>query len=1554
MDNQTRNLLKRMTQDARSLLEGEFSRQLEGLFDILPNGFVAETPGEHLSPPDMFLRGQLVAAILHRRARGETEVESVAGFLRESAFTAINRFVALKMLEARGLTRPCVSKGEESAGFKEFSLLAPGLASLPDKGYRLYLESIFDEIGREVGVLFDRRDPAARLWPTRPALLDLISLLNEPELDSVWGSDETIGWVYQYFNRDDERREMRQSQAPQNSREMAVRNQFFTPRYVVEFLTDNTLGRLWYEMRRGDTALKEKCRYLMRRRRPVFLELGEDPPAPFTPTQNWTSLETEMWVRPNAALEDLSAIWEYALSAGGYEYTKTAWDIECDTLANERLARYGETKKWSGSFEELRCCLFFEQRRWRHFGYDPDGEDLAAIKDLYNAICERWDLENEFIPHRVGKDPRELRILDPACGSGHFLLYCFDLLEVIYAEAWQAEIGNLRTLYPSFDALRREIPKLILHHNLHGIDIDPRAAQIGSLALWMRAQRSWQDTARDQRPEVRKTNIAIAEPMPGEADLLDEFCASLNPNLLGQLVREVFDKMKLAGDAGALLRIEADIADAAAEARRQAVAEESPTDRAGNPLLFASSTQRTIYEVQGVPEDFWPVAEAKVVDALHRYVQHATNGHTIFRRLFAEDAERGFAFIDLCRKRYDVILMNPPFGEACAPSQVYIDENYGDTKGDVYKAFVEGSWDRLSPGGMLGIISSRTGFFLDQSQDWRERVVLRLYRPLALADLGDSVLDAMVETAAYVLRRIGEREERDLTFSLVPELQALQAESDKPFSIPKYARQRNGLKRHQALQELSWLMREGLVREVAGHFKRYEIVRDALVGVVVPPPVEYPLLTCVRCLYVENKPACLEEAARNLLDSSETLSSVFTVSPASFGLVPGSPFAYWVDDSVRHLFQTFPPFESDGRTAKVGLQTSDDFRFVRAWWEVPETALLTGNPETGPEQFRRMTYDGKHWVPFAKGGKYSPYYADVYLVVNWARDGGEMKAWAGSLYNNSHWTRIVKNVDHYFRPGLTWPSRTNGLSVRALPKGCAFAHKGPSMFVESDSLRELNGLSSIVNSSVFTTCVSMLVARETLAQSFEVGLIQRVPVPKGSSSDAILERSGAASLDRLRALDRPVELSHVFQLPALLSVPGDTLAARASVWESHLASERTAHDRMQLEINSRVAVLYGVPIPPSKAISVPSIEAEEQDAGDQVVTPTPGVSSLVAGLISYAVGCAFGRWNPEFATRARSFATLLGPFAPLPSHAPSAEGANIAGPDVLVDDSSHAEDLSGAIEGWFLNVFGAAGSRMFQEGSQMLAGPDRALREWLAGEFFSYHLARYSKKPRKAPIYWQLSIPSKRWSVWLYYHRLTKDTFWRILNDFVKPKLEGEERRLAAMRAEGREAPDVAQRRVMDEQQQLVDELASFREEVERIAPLWAPNINDGVLLNFAPLWRLVPQVPSWQQQLREAWESLCAGKYDWAHLALHLWPERVIPKCARDRSLAMAHACESTFWAEGEDGKWEAKKVPAAEVKRLIQERTSPAVKDALERLTNTPTVSEGPRRRRAARSNR
>ena len=641
MEKEQRQKLERLTQAARRLLEQEFREQLEGRYDVLLDGRIGLAPGAHLSEQERVVWQRIVAAIAHRRRPGVSSADAVMGYRREAAFHTLNRFVALKMLEARDLVQECISRSKKSAGFIEFSGLAKGLVQLPDKGYRLYIESLFDELGRQVKVLFNRLDPATLLWPRRQAFTTLLELLNDPELAAVWQEDETIGWVYQYFNGEDERRQMRaESQAPRNSRELAVRNQFFTPRYVVQFLTDNSLGQLWVEMRQGATRL-----------------------------------------------------------------------AELDYL----------------------------------------------VKD------------SERLP-RPAKDPRDLRVLDPACGSGHFLLYCFDLLAGdpsrglagMYLEAWRAQeqppsqaTGNtLRHDYPTEEALLKAVPELILRHNLHGVDIDPRAAQIAALALWMRAQRGFQEAGipAGERPPIRRTNVVTAEPMPGDQLLVHEFSTGLEPRVLGELFQQMVEAMQLAGELGSLLRIDRALESAVAEARRQFVAEEQL-----QLPVFEQPARQLGFDLSGISDaSFFDSAEERIVAALAAYAAQAPASMTVRRRLFAEDAAQGIAFIDLIRQRYDVVVMNPPFGAASLAAKREFETAYPRTKNDLYAAFVERGIELLHPGGYLGAITSRTGFFLSSFQRWREEVLLQEAPPTVFADLGQGVLDsAMVEVAAYCLRKEG-------------------------------------------------------------------------------------------------------------------------------------------------------------------------------------------------------------------------------------------------------------------------------------------------------------------------------------------------------------------------------------------------------------------------------------------------------------------------------------------------------------------------------------------------------------------------------------------------------------------------------------------------------------------------------------------------------------------------------------------------------------------------------------------------------------------------------
>jgi hypothetical protein len=602
MNKETRNAIERATQKMRKLLEEDFAAQLEGDFDVHRDGGIAANAGMHLSARQVFQRDKIVAAIEHKRATGMTPADTARDYLRDAAFTTLNRFVALKMLEARELVQECITKGEQSAGYREFCGLAAGVALLPEStGYRLYIESLFDELSTEVKVLFDRRDPSSVLWPKRATFEQLLAILNATELACVWGEDETIGWVYQFFNGQDERRKMREeSQAPRNSRELAVRNQFFTPRYVVQFLTDNTLGRIWYEMRGTATVLAERCEYMVRK---------------------------------------------------------------------------------------------------------PD---------------------ESFAP-RPKKDPRDLRVLDPACGSGHFLLYAFDLLLGIYEEGWMdpdaprsESTGNtLVADYPNLDALKKALPGLVLAHNLHGVDIDPRCAQIAQLALWMRAQRAYRDfeIGRGDRAQIRRSNIVVAEPLVANEQIAKEFEAKLGDAELARLFASLVTALNLAGDLGLLLRLE------------QLV----KTPAKGQLNLLAP-------------------AEERIRATLDRFVSEEAGATNTRRRLFADDAAHGVALLGVAEKKFDTVLMNPPFGQGSTRAKREFEKAYPKTKIDVYAAFVERGIEMLASRGRLGAITSRTGFFLSSFQKWREDVLLRQAPPVVVADLGYGVLDsAMVETAAYCL-----------------------------------------------------------------------------------------------------------------------------------------------------------------------------------------------------------------------------------------------------------------------------------------------------------------------------------------------------------------------------------------------------------------------------------------------------------------------------------------------------------------------------------------------------------------------------------------------------------------------------------------------------------------------------------------------------------------------------------------------------------------------------------------------------------------------------------
>jgi len=178
--------------------------------------------------------------------------------------------------------------------------------------------------------------------------------------------------------------------------------------------------------------------------------------------------------------------------------------------------------------------------------------------------------------------------------------------------------------------------------------------------------------------------------------------------------------------------------------------------------------------------------------------------------------------------------------------------------------------------------------------------------------------------------------------------------------------------------------------------------------------------------------------------------------------------------------------------------------------------------------------------------------------------------------------------------------------------------------------------------------------------------------------------------------------------------------------------------------------------------------------------------------------------------------------------------------------------------------------------------------------FFQDHLRRYSKSRRKAPIYWPLSTDSGNYTIWLYYPRLSDQTLYACVNDHLDPKLRDVERDLERLRSLA--TADRQVQRQLDELGDLQIELKSMRERLLKIAALpYRPNQNDGVLITAAPLWEFFRQ-GTWRTALKKCWEDLKEEKYEWAHIAYPVWPDRIREACKKDKSIAIAHGLEDLY----------------------------------------------------------
>ena len=550
------------------------------------------------------------------------------------------------------------------------------------------------------------------------------------------------------------------------------------------------------------------------------------------------------------------------------------------------------------------------------------------------------------------------------------------------------------------------------------------------------------------------------------------------------------------------------------------------------------------------------------------------------------------------------------------------------------------------------------------------------------------------------------------------------------------------------------------------------------------------------------------EFARTL--GSPTSITRTEVALRDFSSIDGAPLAYDRLALIGTLFRNHPQLDPAFADARRGGCTGDDEKLVRCWWEQPLNS----------PQFK----------PFAKGGPFSRFYADVYLKVAWDDTRDTFRGFYG---RKGRETERPESLDFYFRPGLTWSRRTaKGLSTRRLPAGCVFADKGPGIFPRQRKQEDY--ILGVTNSRLFEF---LFMSRTSF--SWEVGIMKSMPIPSAPQlAEAAIGALSRRIYDIKRAWDTANEVCTSFDRPWLLqpTIRG-TATALARVADAILSREASLDFELKdayCQLNEAVYRVYGV-----NDVLRARIEAAIGERPPEITWPQMEGKSTeqkrmehVFRLLSYTVKCVLEE-DDDGLVSLQSVA----------QERPLLERVRSKLATFFPEQDPHSLEIE-----------------VVNELKKRVKGYGRAesLHDWLTSCFFDFHCGLYQQRP----IFWHLASSQESaepaFSVIAHYHRFDLNRLTKLRSVHVRD-------RLATLR---REAGQAGKDKREDDRLQLleaVEEVEAFDRKLARLqeghhagteggnedyrilTPWkkpedrpqgWRPDIDDGVKVNIAPLAR--------------------------------------------------------------------------------------------------------------------
>lgn len=519
----------------------------------------------------------------------------------------------------------------------------------------------------------------------------------------------------------------------------------------------------------------------------------------------------------------------------------------------------------------------------------------------------------------------------------------------------------------------------------------------------------------------------------------------------------------------------------------------------------------------------------------------------------------------------------------------------------------------------------------------------------------------------------------------------------------------------------------------------------------------------------------METQRKCVLDAISDADSpcVFETNQADFLKIPQSPIAYWLDPKLISAFKNGTPLKSMANVCQ-GLATTDNGVFVRRWHEIPFSDIALGCTDAEAAQSTH-----RRWFPYNKGGKYRKWYGNMDCVVDYENDGEKIKS---SVLRKYPYLKtpdfVIKNAHCYFKPSLSWSKISSGKAAfRYYPEGFVFDVSGCSLFFadENDALYAFALLNSAVAQTIFEAISPTL--------NYEVGHIEAIPVIRSENDPGNARRIISELVKENIRLSKEdwdaSETSWDFLRHPMTRTIGEHSCGRIAdayeAWKTDCETRFLKLKSNEETINRLFISIYGVNSQISPEISDKDITVhrifDAKDDCNAAMKSSPYLRTMrdeIASLISYAVGCMFGRYRCDipglcFAGGDWDRYCKQNYTNGMPSY--------VAKDNIIpiYDDDCGNNGLVSRFAEWVSAVFG---EQCLEENLSFIAGalgkknaaPREILRNYFLNDFYADHVKIYQKRP----IYWLFdSGKDNAFKALIYMHRYAPDTIARLRAAYV-------------------------------------------------------------------------------------------------------------------------------------------------------------------------------------------